>query len=206
VADWPWEQLQKYRFRDPGRFGDQCRIPTLEEVFELHRRYAGLVHLDVKRPGLDRAIADLLTRTDMWDHVGYCNADHGGVILTDGRYRPRRYKGGLYQDRGGVFPDAIAAVLRKPGDGGDRGRPRGAAIALGRKPGKVSTGPDARRPHPGPIEREAEANPLAVLKTTEATGGPVSWDPFFVFLRTPVGRGPSWWTQPLGPTTGLRGA
>ena len=32
---------------DPGRFGDQCRIPTLIEVFDLHRKHAGLLHLDI---------------------------------------------------------------------------------------------------------------------------------------------------------------
>src|SRR3954468_24153623 len=37
VSDYTWEELQKYQFRDPGRFGAACRIPTLKEVFELHR-------------------------------------------------------------------------------------------------------------------------------------------------------------------------
>src|SRR6516225_618867 len=117
VGDYTWGELQRFRFRDPGRFGEQCRIPTLVEVFDLHRKYGGLIHLDIKRPGLDKAIADLLTRMDLWDHFAYCNDDNAGVILQDPRYRPRRYKTGLYQDRGEVFPDAIAAALRKPGDG-----------------------------------------------------------------------------------------
>lgn len=169
VADWPWEHLQGFRFRNPGRFGDQCRIPTLAEVFGLHRRYAGLMHLDIKRPGLDGAIAELLTEMDMWDHVGYCNTDHGGVILKDDRYKPRRYKGGLYQDRGEVVPDAIAAVLKKPGDGVIVDDPRGVAVALGRKLGRLSTDPVARKPKPGPVVGEAEANPFAILRTTEAT-------------------------------------
>lgn len=169
VADWPLEHLQKYPFRNPGQFGHHCRIPTLAEVFELHRRHAGLMHLDIKRPGLDKAIAELLTKMDIWDHVGYCNTDHGGVILRDERYKPRRYKGGLYQDRGEVFPDVIAAVLKKPGDGVIVDDPRGVAVALKRKLGKLSTEPVSRKPHPGPIMREAEANPFAILKTTEAT-------------------------------------
>lgn len=169
VADWPWEDLQRFRFRNPGQFGDQCRIPTLAEVFELHCRHAGLMHLDIKRPGLDKAIAELLTKMDMWDHVGYCNTDHGGVILKDERYKPRRYKGGLYQDRGEVFPEAIAAVLKKPGDGVIVDDPRGVAVALGRKLGRLSPEPVSRKPHPEPIMREAEANPLAILETTEAT-------------------------------------
>src|SRR5262249_52397393 len=105
VADYTWEELQRFRFRDPGRFGEQCRIPTLVEVFDLHRRHAGLMHLDIKRPGLDKAIAELLTRMDVWDHVSYCNMETGGVILSDARLQLRRYKGGLYADRGEVFPD-----------------------------------------------------------------------------------------------------
>jgi hypothetical protein len=169
MADWPWEHLQKYPFRNPGQFGHQCRIPTLAEVFELHRRHAGLMHLDIKRHGLDKAIAELLTKMDMWDHVGYCNTDHGGVILKDERYKPRRYKGGLYQDCGEVFPDAIAAVLKKPGDGVIVDDPRGVAVALGRKLGTLSPEPVSRKPHPGTIMREAEANPFAILETTEAT-------------------------------------
>jgi hypothetical protein len=130
VADYTRELLRTFRFRDTGRFGDQCRIPTMAEVFDLHRRHAGLMHLDIKRPGLDEAIAALLTKMDLWDHVGYCNTDHGGVILKDERYKARRYKGGLYQDRGEVFPEAIAAVLNKPGDGVIVDDPRGVAVAL----------------------------------------------------------------------------
>src|SRR5262245_36564491 len=69
ASDYSWEELRRFRFREPGRFGDQCRIPTLVEVIELHRKHAGLMHLDIKRAGLDTEIADLLTRMDVWDHV-----------------------------------------------------------------------------------------------------------------------------------------
>src|SRR3954468_19037587 len=31
VGDFTWEQLARFPFREPGRFGDQCRIPTLVE-------------------------------------------------------------------------------------------------------------------------------------------------------------------------------
>src|SRR5262249_42730949 len=56
VSDYTWEELRRFKFREPGRFGDQCRIPTLVEVFDLHRKYGGLMHLDVKRPGLENRI------------------------------------------------------------------------------------------------------------------------------------------------------
>jgi hypothetical protein len=141
VSDYSWEELQRFAFREPGRFGGQCRIPTLVEVFELHRKHAGLMHLDIKRNGLDQGVADLLTRMDMWDQAPYCNHETSGVILRDPRYRPRRYKGSLYADRGEVFPDAIAAMLKKPGDGVIVDDPRGVSLALGRKLAKLSDKP-----------------------------------------------------------------
>jgi hypothetical protein len=151
VSDYTWEELQRFRFRALGRFRATLRvpgrIPTLVEALDLHRRHAGLIHLDIKRPGLDRAIAGLLTRMDMWDHVAYCNTDNSGVIRSDPRLKLCRYKApGLYGDRSEVFPQAIAAALKKPGDGLIVDDPRGVAVALGRKLGKVSREPVAARP------------------------------------------------------------
>jgi len=143
VSDFTWDELRQFRFRNPGRFGDQCRIPTLVEVFNLHRQFAGLIHLDIKRSGLDRQIADLLTQMDMWDHVAYCNDENGGVILTDPRLKLRRYKGGLYADRSEVFPNPIADILKMPGDGVIVDDPRGTIVALGRKLGHLSRTPVA---------------------------------------------------------------
>lgn len=143
ASDVTWDELRTFRFRNPGRFGPHCRIPTLVEVFDLHRRYAGLMHLDIKRPGLDRAIADLLTRMDLWDHVAYCNQETGGVILTDPRLKRRRYKASLYSDRSEVFPEAIQAALARPGDGVILDDPRGTIVALGRALGPLSKQPVA---------------------------------------------------------------
>jgi hypothetical protein len=169
ASDYTWKELQTFRFRDPGRFASSCRIPTLVEVIELHRRHAGLMHLDIKRHGLDRAIADLLTRMDVWDHVAHCNTETGGVILRDARYRPRRYKAGLYLDRSEVFPDAIAAALKKPGDDVIVDDPRGVAVALKRKLGKLSKEPVSPRkaPRPKAVEPPREADLLAVLNKAD---------------------------------------
>lgn len=165
VGDYTWEELQRFPFRDPGPFGNDCRIPTLAEVLELHRRYGGLLHLDIKRPELDEAIKKLLDELDMWDHVAYCNMDHGGVLLKDPRLKLCRYKGGLYLDHGEVFPAAIAAVLQMPGDGLIVDDPRGAVLALGRKLGAVSKDPVSVKvapPH-SPISAP-EATLLEVLR------------------------------------------
>jgi hypothetical protein len=169
VSEFTWAELQQFRFRSPGRFGEQCRIPTLIEVFELHRRYAGLMHLDIKRTGLDKLIAELLTRMDMWDHVGYCNMENGGVILRDERLKLRRYKASLYADRGEVFPDVIAAALKKPGDGVIVDDPRGVAAALGRKLGNPSKNAVAPKPVAKTPERKlpSAADLIVVLKSAD---------------------------------------
>lgn len=171
VSDYTWEELQRFRFRNPGRFGDQCRIPTLVEVFDLHRKYGGLMHLDIKQPGLDQAIADLLTKMDMWDQVAYCNAYNSDVILRDARLKVRRYKApGLYGDRSEVFPDAIATALKKPGDGVIVDDPRGVAVALGRMLGKLSKEPVSPRELPPRSEGAkwpTEAELIAILRKAE---------------------------------------
>jgi hypothetical protein len=167
VSDYTWSQLQEFEFLNPGKFGHHCRIPTLVQVFELHRKYAGLTHLDIKRHKLDEAIADLLTRMDMWDQVGYCNSETGGVILKDPRYTSRRYKGGLYLDHAEVFPDAIEAMLKKSGDGVIVDDPRGVAVALGRKFGKLSKDPSVWR---GPVGRVIKrfTEPRAIKELNDA--------------------------------------
>ena len=142
VGDYPWALLKRFRFRNAGPFRGQCRIPMLAEVFALHLRYGGLLHLDIKDPRIDEAVADLLTRMDMWEHVAHCNADNGRAVVRDARYKPRTYKApGLFEDRGEVFPDVIAAALKKPGDDLIADDPRGIAVALGRKPGLLSAFP-----------------------------------------------------------------
>jgi hypothetical protein len=171
VRDYTWDELHRFRFRDPGRFGEQCRIPTLVEVFDLHRQYSGLLHLDIKQPRLDQTIAELLTHMDLWSHVAYCNVENAGVILRDPRLKLLRYKvSGMYQDRGEVFPEAIAAALTKPGNALIVDDPRGAAAALGRTLGPLSQ--DAVSPKLGLLPNDdanlpSEAELIAVLRNAD---------------------------------------
>jgi hypothetical protein len=169
VGDYSWAELQNFRFRDPGRFGDQCRIPTVEEVFDLHRRYAGLMYLDIKVQGIDKAVSDLVTKMDLWGHVIACNNETGGMILKDPRYRPLRFKGQLYQDHGEVFPEAITTLLKKPGEAVMVDDPRGTALELGRKIGKLSTEPVAPRPVPKRVgrPRPVETGVIAILNNAD---------------------------------------
>jgi hypothetical protein len=159
VGDYTWEALQRFQFRSPGKFGEQCRIPTLQEVFDLHRQYAGLMHLDIKRPNMDQAIGQLLDQMDLWDHVAYCNLDNGGSLLQNPRLKLCQYKAGLYLDRSEVFPDAIAAAIQKPGNGLIVDDPRGSIIKLGRKLGRVSAQPVSPRTGSGQPKRNHRSRP-----------------------------------------------
>lgn len=168
AGEYTWDQLQRLPFRDPGYFGRHCRIPTLVEVLELHRQHAGLVHLDIKRPGLDAAVAELITRMEMWDQVAHCNEENGAAILRDGRLRPRRYKApGLFEDRSDVFPAAVAAALQAPGDDVIVDDPRCAVLALGRKLGPLSREPVSPRaplPQSSPAAPAPEAELVGALR------------------------------------------
>src|SRR5262249_43287125 len=116
--------------------------------------------------------ADLLTRMDAWDHVAHCNTETGGVILRDARLKMRRYKTSLYLDHGEVFPDAIGAALKKPGDDVIVDDPRGVAVALGRKVGKLSK--DAVAPKKAP--RRPDAKPPREADLIAALSKADDWD------------------------------
>lgn len=166
VSDYTWEELQRLRFRDPGRFGEQSRFPSLAEVFDLHRQHGGLLHLDIKQPGIDQAVADLLTRMNLWDHVVHCNAYNAEAILRDPRLRQTRYKApGMWGDHAEIFPDLIAAALRCAGEGIIVDEPRPALLALGRKLGPLSDQPVARawRAATKPAKRPDEAELIRLL-------------------------------------------
>jgi hypothetical protein len=168
VGEYTWAELQRFHFRNPGKFGEQCRIPTLVEVFDLHRKYAGLIQLDIKRFGMDRAIAELLTKMDMWDHVAFANSDTGGVILKDPRFKPQRYRAGLYLDRSEVFPESIQLALKKPGEHVIVDDPRGVAVALGRKLAQLPTEPVApRKIQRDEVQPAREADLVATLRKAD---------------------------------------
>ena len=167
VSDYTWDELQRFRFREPQQFGPQCRIPTLLEVFELHKRYGGLMHLDVKQRNLDQPIVELLDRLNLWDNVIVCETEIEGAIQRDSRLHPRVYQESLYSDHGDMFPAAIAAALARPGTALLVDDPRGAVVALGRQLGTVSQQPVAPKEPVSqnetvPAPREADL--LAILR------------------------------------------
>ena len=164
VSDYTWEQLQEFEFRRPGPFGDACRIPTLKEVFELHKKYAGLMHLDIKVPNIDTKIEKMLDDMDIWDQVCNVSEYNSENIRKNAKLHARPYKGGLYANHEEVFPDAIAAILKSPGEDVICDDPRGVAIALGRKLSIPSTQPILRWRSEHVENRFGEHSPRAMVQ------------------------------------------
>jgi hypothetical protein len=148
VSDYTWNELRRFRFRRPGRFGKHTRIPTLAEAFALHRQHAGLIHLDIKRPGLDHKIAQLLDAFDLWDHVIIAPAEHGAAIVKDPRFKPLKYKTQLYTDHGDVDPREIEKALKLDGTALIVDDPRACIVAARRRIGSVSTLPVVQKKSP----------------------------------------------------------
>jgi hypothetical protein len=165
VADYDWAELQAFPFRKPGAFGEFCRIPTLVEVFELHKRLAALMHLDVKRPDLEPAIVALLDRLDLWGHVVAVNHETAPAILKHPHYQGLRYKGSLYADRLEVDAAAITTMLEKPGEMVIVDDPRGVLVGLGRKLGRPSRELVAPMKHPVKTASPTEGSPQDLLST-----------------------------------------
>jgi hypothetical protein len=141
VSDVTWPQLRGARFRNPGWLGGDCRIPTLVEVFELHRQHAGLIHLDLKQAGMDTKILQLLDEMDLWDHVMSAPAELGAAIVNDPRFKPLKYKTQVYSDDRDVDPLEIAKAMKLDGSALIVDDPRAAIVAFGRKLGAPSTRP-----------------------------------------------------------------
>ena len=163
ASNYRWADLRAMEFRNPGPFGKHCRIPTLVEALELHREHAGLLQIDMKREGLDKAVAALLDRMDMWDHV----------VVGMGRFpqvKNERYQASLYIDGSQVEPTAIHRALARTGDCLFVEDPRGVAVVLGRPIRRPSNQPVAplslpRSPDPPPFP--TQENLLADLQDAD---------------------------------------
>ena len=71
-----------------------------------------LLHLDIKEPGLDEAIAALLDALDTWDHVVHFNAYNSEKLRESPRLKLLFYKGWAHQ--AGQADASKRAFLAKP--------------------------------------------------------------------------------------------
>jgi hypothetical protein len=146
VADMTWQDLQELPFRQPGVHGEFTRVATLAETLLLHREIPGLIHLDIKKPGIDDEIAEFLDALDMWDHIILANDANSEQIRQDARYAPRSRMVGLSVERRDLDPALVADAVARAQDGIFVDDPRATLLALGRVLGSVSADPVLQRP------------------------------------------------------------
>jgi hypothetical protein len=142
VDEFDWADLERVPFRQPGRFGPFTRVPALVEVLLLHREHAGLLQLDIKRPGQDEAIAGLLEALDMWEHVVLANPSNADAVANHPAYVPHgKPARNLTEDRRDMDPAAIEAALADGAEVLFVDDPRLSILALGRAIGTPSSEP-----------------------------------------------------------------
>lgn len=127
VADLSYEELLLYSPPVPNR-----RVATLREVLELCRRHQGLLHLDIKVPGIDAEILRQVEEAGLLDHVVTVNAansdalrgrvktlpSNGSLIHGNDDYDLSAIRKKLSGAKTGTFlvddPRAAVAALRRP--------------------------------------------------------------------------------------------
>jgi glycerophosphoryl diester phosphodiesterase len=116
-----------------GTAAKETRPPTLAAVLALALQRAMLLHLDIKRPGLEADISRMLDEADAWDHVVAVNTSTAPALARDPRVKLLAYKGpGLYDGRKDLDPEAVRAQLARPGQMIMVDDPRVTASELGR--------------------------------------------------------------------------
>lgn len=107
-----FELLQRKPVKVHGTAGNDTRIPTLAALLTLARQRAMLLHLDIKEPGLDAAVAAMLDVSDAWDHVVHINTYNSEMLRADPRLKLLAYKGWVHE--AGQTDASQKAFLAKP--------------------------------------------------------------------------------------------
>jgi hypothetical protein len=167
-AEATFEELESFAFTKPGPFGDRTRIPAAVEVLDLHRRWGGLLHLDVKRQGPDLEhpsgvesnLVELLDVLDMWDHVVMSSSE---VVKHQASFRPPRFSlTGFTNDT-----DAQEVSTKTSSESKSTAffvdDPRPTLLALGR-----GLGPVSRKPYETLVSTKARTKAPPPLTDVEA--------------------------------------
>ena len=74
-----------------------------------------LLHLDIKEPGLEKDIGDLLEAADLWDHVVSINDYNSADLLKSPKFHRLVYKAPGLGNRLDMDPETVRQALAKPG-------------------------------------------------------------------------------------------
>ena len=88
VRDYTYEELCRFNFAYPSRFGDAFgfeKIPTLEEYMDLVKDTDIITNIELKTgiyeyPGIEKAVYDVLTAYDMVDRAVVSSFNHFSVM------------------------------------------------------------------------------------------------------------------------------
>lgn len=106
VADLSYEELLVYSPPVPNR-----RAATLREVLELCRRYHGLLHLDLKAPGIDAEVLRQIDEAGLLENVVTVNPEHAAALRADPRLKLLPSRGSLIHGKDDYDMPAIRKAL-----------------------------------------------------------------------------------------------
>lgn len=116
VAELTYDELLAMRYRAAyGLTRPNEHVPTLREAFELIDRYNGLIHLDIKVPGIDRQVHDLLVEMGLLENVVTVNEYNSEQVRADPRIEVLPSQGSLIHGNNDYDAKAVREhVARRP--------------------------------------------------------------------------------------------
>ena len=150
-----YEEILLYTFRSlPAPAAQTERVPTLRDVLQLVRDRAGLLHLDIKKSGIDEELLDELRKADMLDHVVTYN-DYNSEAFRRAAVAKLRFKGSLMGNGSDAQPSEAEKLVRSPGNMVILDDPRALLTVMGRPPVGVLPKPTAPLATRSPPSRES---------------------------------------------------
>ncbi|OHB69330.1 MAG: hypothetical protein A2V70_15225 [Planctomycetes bacterium RBG_13_63_9] len=153
-----YEELLLYTFHWlPAPVAKTERVPTLRDVLQLVRDQAGLLHLDIKKPGTDDELLAELRKADLVGHVVTYN-DYNSEAFRRAAIPKLHFKGSLMGDGSDVQPSEAERLLERPGSMVILDDPRALLAVMGRPPVGIlpkPMAPLATRPPPSCESLEA---------------------------------------------------
>lgn len=181
--------------------------PRLADALDLCAELELRLHLDVKEPNLEGAIAESLSARGLWNRVVSINSYNAELLRADPRFRELDYKGPLYHNREEYFAEQVRAMLQQPGKMVIVDDPRYVAALLGRRPaprlvrGKPESTGLPRSPREGsgygapphaPLDESSIRSVRAALDEAGTNGDPEAVRALRALaLRTPIGAPPT---------------
>ena len=167
VADLTYGELLAMSFRDPyGVTRANEHVPTLRDSLELIDRYNGLIHLDIKVPGIDQQVHDLLAELNLLQNVVTVNDYNSERVLADSRIAVLPSQGSLIHGNNDYDAEAVGEHLaRRPIGTFLVDDARCAAALLGRQSPK-----HIREVVVSKIQRKKRKSPAALLAESSPVG------------------------------------